>query len=293
MVKNGQVEELRIPWLPARRGDDVEVLRLSALAPRVPRGVVERLEFHLLVLYTRGATHHEVDFERHAARPGALVYVAPGQAHRFALGRRTEGLALLFTPTIFAPSRRGGELSWRHGFFEDLAWPTVIRLGRAERRRLASALERVRDLARGHATPLRRALLQHAVAAALLEVALGAGLAPAAPTTRDDARRAGDFRAAVERSFRVTRRVLDYAERLACSARTLDRAARAAFGVSAKSYIDARVLLEAKRMLAHTDDSAASIALELGFDEPSNFAKFFRARARQSPGAFRAERRSR
>ena len=71
--------------------------------------------------------------------------------------------------------------------------------------------------------------------------------------------------------------------------RTLVRAAWEAAGTSPKAFIDARVLLEAKRLLAHTDWTSGRIAVHLGFSEPTNFAKFFRKGAGLSPEAFRTQ----
>jgi AraC-like DNA-binding protein len=60
-----------------------------------------------------------------------------------------------------------------------------------------------------------------------------------------------------------------------------------AAGIGAKDYIDRRVLLEAKRLLAHGDQPAAKIAARLGFSSATNFSKFFHRRAGTSPLAFR------
>ncbi|AXE83709.1 Exoenzyme S synthesis regulatory protein ExsA [Streptomyces sp. Go-475] len=58
--------------------------------------------------------------------------------------------------------------------------------------------------------------------------------------------------------------------------------------MSAKKYIDERVLLEAERLLPHTDRAAKDVAAELGFADPSDFTKFFRLRTGTTPGEFRA-----
>jgi AraC-like DNA-binding protein len=79
-----------------------------------------------------------------------------------------------------------------------------------------------------------------------------------------------------------------YAVRLGYSARTLTRACRAATGRSAKELIDARVALEAQRLLAHTDLPVAAIGRSLGFSEPTNFGKFFAREVGETPGAFRS-----
>ncbi|WP_372487578.1 helix-turn-helix transcriptional regulator [Streptomyces lomondensis] len=93
--------------------------------------------------------------------------------------------------------------------------------------------------------------------------------------------------ALVLRLAHLPRRLDDYARALGYSARTLSRAALSAAGVSAKEYIDRRVILEAKRLLAHGDQPASRIATHLGFSSATNFSKFFQQRTGQSPIAFR------
>ncbi len=97
------------------------------------------------------------------------------------------------------------------------------------------------------------------------------------------------YSAALERDFRSSHRVTDYAAALGYSPRTLTRATLTATGTTAKQYLDARILLEAKRLLVHTDATAADISRTLGcFTEPTDFAKFFRKRDGRTPLEFRA-----
>jgi AraC-like DNA-binding protein len=95
------------------------------------------------------------------------------------------------------------------------------------------------------------------------------------------------FRALVERDFAHSRDVSEYAAQLGYSPRTVSRATHEAFGIAAKQFIDRRVTLEAKRLLAHDELSAAQIATYLGFTSATNFTKFFRRHTGSTPGAFR------
>ena len=88
-------------------------------------------------------------------------------------------------------------------------------------------------------------------------------------------------------SCRPARTRTGTARALGYSTRTLSRASMDAAGVGAKEYIDRRVLLEAKRLLAHGDQPAAKIAARLGFSSATNFTKFFHQRTGTSPLAFR------
>lgn len=294
MVKSGQDPKspiVPVAWRSRRPAAHVEVLRLRALAPLLRHDRIERMEFHSFALYLRGRSVHAVDFAPHRCRRGTLVRVQPGQVQRWHVPPGVDGILLLFRPTFLFPERsRVGEL-FSERFFEDVAWPAALQLEGSDLAAVRSWFLRLERLASEvDESPVGAALLRHLVAATLLDVArrkkLGASPSGMTSDERDRARR---FRADVERSFRVTRRVLDYAENLRCSARTLDRLAREAFGVSAKSYLDARVVLEAKRLLAHTTTSIATIADELGFTEATNFVKFFKARTGLLPTAFRED----
>lgn len=74
---------------------------------------------------------------------------------------------------------------------------------------------------------------------------------------------------------------------MGCSAKTLTRAAREVAGVQAKTFITRRITLEAKRLLAHGASSIALIGERLGFEDPTNFVKFFKREAGCTPGEFR------
>ncbi|WP_425282067.1 helix-turn-helix domain-containing protein [Streptomyces albofaciens] len=65
--------------------------------------------------------------------------------------------------------------------------------------------------------------------------------------------------------------------------RTLTRATRAVTGTGAKSFLDQRILLEAKRLLAHTDLPVGSCAHRLGFRDTGNFTTFFRRQTGLAP----------
>lgn len=95
------------------------------------------------------------------------------------------------------------------------------------------------------------------------------------------------FRAAVDRDLDRVRRVEDYARAFGYSPRTLSRVTLSVDGVTAKEFLDRRVLLEAKRLLAHGDESAARIAAELGFSSTTNVSKFFLRHVGRSPLGFR------
>ena len=73
------------------------------------------------------------------------------------------------------------------------------------------------------------------------------------------------------------------------SDKTLSRVCLAAAGAPAKVLINQRLLLEAKRLLAHTTLPVQTIGRDLGFEEATNFVKFFRKETGMRPLAFRQD----
>ena len=98
----------------------------------------------------------------------------------------------------------------------------------------------------------------------------------------------GWFRDHVEEHFRSWHQVGKYADRLGYSTRTLNRLARQYTGLSAKEFIDERVVWKPSGSCSHADTSVAEIAEQLGFDDPSNFSSYFRRHTSTTPGEFRA-----
>ena len=95
------------------------------------------------------------------------------------------------------------------------------------------------------------------------------------------------FKIQLEKDFTTKHQVQHFGDALGLSVKILNRACLSSTGYSTKSCINQRIALEAKRLLAHTDAAVQSIAIDLGFDDPTNFVKFFKREAAMTPGQFR------
>ncbi len=95
------------------------------------------------------------------------------------------------------------------------------------------------------------------------------------------------FYNAVEQHFRDNRNTEYYVQLLGINEKVLSKEVKTLTGKTPKVYIDSRTILEAQRMLSYSDLSAKEIGFELGFDEPTNFAKYFRKHTGMTPAQFR------
>jgi AraC-like DNA-binding protein len=84
------------------------------------------------------------------------------------------------------------------------------------------------------------------------------------------------FKNEVEKNYKKEHSTTFYANKLFITPDHLNRTFKAKIGKTAKDYIQARIITEAKRLLYFTDLSNKEIGFELGFNEPANFSAFFK-----------------
>lgn len=95
------------------------------------------------------------------------------------------------------------------------------------------------------------------------------------------------FKTALELNFTTIKSPGAYADILNISSSYLNECVKTATGNSVSCYIQQRVILEAKRLLYHSDKSIKEIALELGYDDYSYFTRLFSKIVQMTPLAFR------
>jgi AraC-like DNA-binding protein len=268
---------------PEGKAGEVEATSVRSVLQRV--GVdafqaMQRPDFHVLLVVTGGVGTHMLDFHEHPLAAGSLLWVRPGQVHRWGDLTKYDADWLIFPAGLLDPETARltdaespeGPHHWEltgAALEQVTALVTVI-----------STLANDRDVAREFRTPA----LTHLLSGLLLRLAAHASLdthvrAPSAAYL--------SFRDLVELEHARHRDVAWYADRLGYATRTLARATRAATGASPKQLIDERILLEARRLLAHTDLTVARVGEAIGFDDPSNFTAWFQHRAGQTPSDFR------
>ncbi|MCG2615379.1 AraC family transcriptional regulator [Terrimonas sp. NA20] len=96
-----------------------------------------------------------------------------------------------------------------------------------------------------------------------------------------------DFLDLVEKEFRNTKGIGQYAEKLHVSVQYLSICVRTVTQKTPSFFINHAVLTEAKALLLNTDHTLSAIADDLEFPDPFTFGKFFKRLTGTSPGKFR------
>lgn len=249
-------------------------IRARIAAEGRPGPPVELMRFHVIVHCTGGNGQHMVDFEDHEMAPGAAIWIRPGQVQRWSHTHNQFDADVLVFESAVVP-----DLPM---FDRLLGTTTVADLGddagqlQQQMAWMANDLEENRD---------------HAVGAAVVGVILRMLdrrlRSDSDVIDKAEHRLAAAFVESIDHNI-VRRSVAWHSREVGASPRSVARATLEAFGQRPKEVIDARVVLEARRRLAWSDEDIASIARDLQFSEASNFTKFFRTRTGVSPSVFRS-----
>jgi len=95
------------------------------------------------------------------------------------------------------------------------------------------------------------------------------------------------YQAKIDECFRERHEVSEYASMLHISAGHLSEVVKAQSGKPAIAHIHDRLVMEARRLLFHTQQSLKEIAFDLGFSEASYFNRFFKRETGLTPAEYR------
>lgn len=272
------------PWL------GLEIFKLSELYARAAVGppgdtlfVPQRHEFYSVFIGIKGESAVLVDFDAVPLGARWVSVSARGRVRTFARERGSaDAWMIIFEPAVvldLAPKLSVLSPLWPQ------PWIAVDGIARAELLAAAEAL--AVEHARPHDTAQPEILesLLHALLWRLERLQTAwAGVGATSALSR--------FFTILERDHATTRSVAHYAKAAGVSPRRLGELLLEATGRTTKQNIDERVVLEHKRLLAHTDISVKELAVRTGFDEPTNLVKFFRLHAGVTPTAFREAQRT-
>ncbi|QHV94242.1 AraC family transcriptional regulator [Spirosoma endbachense] len=268
---------------------EIELAAISAIFQQHQLNIIKphRTDFYHIFWFTQGTPVHTVDFIPITLKPSTLLFINKNRVHFFDQTGNYDGWVLLFTDAFFARNTQDAQFLRNTILFHDLLEIPTIQLDEAQTDLTIIFQQMQHELAEPN-DPVHASVLQNLVHNLLLladrerrrqgftEIKKG-----------PDLDHTLHFTELMEKQFIRLRSVNQYAQQIGITERRLQQAIAKSVGKTPKQLIEERVLLEAKRLLVHTNQSIKEIGFMLGFDEPSNFSRFFRQQIGQTPAEFR------
>lgn len=95
------------------------------------------------------------------------------------------------------------------------------------------------------------------------------------------------FQNILEQDYNKTKKVFDYADKLGYSTKKLNTIVKFITDKPAKEFIDDTVVVKVKSLLLHSNSSVKEIAYKVGFNDSTNFYKYFKKFTNFTPEEFR------
>ncbi|MEM7486773.1 MAG: helix-turn-helix transcriptional regulator [Bacteroidota bacterium] len=241
-----------------------------------------RINFFALLLLTEGEMSHEVDFVEYKMTKGDCLFISKGQIHKFDKSPTYKGHGTIFTEEFMLHHFSLSAFSKISFLFNYHLNPCLFS-DFGDRDILINALKRETSLDLGN---IKADVIGSILTVFLLKAQLYTS--HALNSDKEDYENFSKFQKLVASKYSRTRAAKNYAEFLNITYKRLNKLSEAFTKNTAKEYINDHIILEAKRRLVTTNFPIKEIAYECGFNETTNFLKFFKKRTGNTPKEFRA-----
>lgn len=246
-----------------------------------------RTDFYHIIWFQQGSPTHLVDFKPIKIKSNTLLFLNKDIVQRFDDKSKFGGKAILFTDSFFCKTEADHKFLRNSILFNDLFSVSQIQ-AQKQSKLFSDLLQQMTDELQGIKDNSQADILQN-----LLHNFLLHSERERRKQNFTEIKKGPDldyvmlFKDLLETDYKNQKQVNYYAKQIIITEKRLNQATTKILGKSPKELIDDRVLLEAKRILAHTTESVKEIAYHLGFEEPTNFIKYFKKHSTLTPSEFR------
>jgi len=246
-----------------------------------------RAEFYHIIWIQKGSAKHFVDFKPIELKENSILFVPKDCVNFFGSLGDYDGKIILFTDNFFGIYYKNIQFLQSTILYNDLYEISKIEINEynPDFFNLIEAMELELSMAYDQSQPTILRNLLHNFLLISERIKHLQGFNEIKPSADLDYLIL--FKDLLEKKYKTIKSVSKYAADLSISEKRLNKATSLILDKTPKQIIDERVLLEAKRLLAHSNTSIKETAFDLGFEEPTNFIKYFRKHTDQTPSEFR------
>lgn len=247
------------------------------------------VEFYIILYIKSGKGFHTIDFTTYSYEPGTLLTVRKDQLQKFHLNPEVDGEMMVFTEEFLVSYLELIEAQKAIQLFNDVISSPCLSLKERDQVAVSGIIDRInKEYYANHdeySLRIIRSELQ-------ILIARLSRLKSQHATAFKDRKYLGqflDFQKLIETHITEKKSVQQYARMMGVSSKTLNNVTNSIVNKSAKAFIDEICILRAKRLLINTNQAVKEIAYAMGFQETTNFYKYFKRHTRLTPKQFRGQ----
>lgn len=247
-----------------------------------------RHSYYTIVAVKKGTGTHTIDFKSFLIKNYSIHFVYPGQIHQFVTSSRPNGWVMNFSPEFILQNNIAQDIINSVYLYNTSGDSPPLNVTETEFESFENIIRQIQTYSN------KNIVFKYEALGALLKLFFINTTSICSFQKNDTLNNAiginhllVNFKNCIEKQYKTTHKVTDYAYKLNVSSDYLNKNIKAQTGKSAKEFIQERVVLEAKRMLLFTNKSNKELAYQLGFEEPAHFNNFFKKLTGYTPGKFR------
>ncbi|WP_215223843.1 AraC family transcriptional regulator [Echinicola shivajiensis] len=252
-----------------------QLIKVSRMKPVIkPTKPHKHAGYHELIFLFQGAGQHTIGDDTFEVLPPTGFYLGPGQVHCWDFSKIPDGFVILFKEEILSlyPKAQNYLFNFPKQFSIEDNGEFFKMLEEFYREfKAAESLD---------------------ILSAFLNLIVLKGFGYSTQSKKTDPKEASDFyhfKNLLNEHFMELKNTEDYAKLMEISVKKLNKTCQAAVNATAKELIKERILMEAKNLLAHTNNNVSEIAHLLNFTDSSNFVKFFKSSTTLTPLDYRSK----
>lgn len=246
-----------------------------------------RHNYYTVLIINKAKGEHKIDFNTYDLSNKQIYFVAPGQVHQVIETEKSIGYSMVFSNHFLVENSIPLSFIDSLNLFQNYGQSPPLLPSEAQFEAIEGFAQNIFKLFNSDSA-MKNLSIGAFLKLLLIECNNICSINPIesdVDTTGDNLIRA--FKKGVENNYKKEHSTTFYANELFITPDHLNRTVKARIGKTAKDYIQARIITEAKRLLYFTDLANKEIAYELGFNEPANFSAFFKKNTQFSPSSFK------
>ena len=247
--------------------------------------------FYQIIWFTNGEGQHFVDFNGYPVKKDTIFFIAKDQIHNFDSPKGYDGILFHFNESFLIQNSPDMGMIFKYNIFNNYGSAPSMYITENQRPSLLHLSQlMIEELAHPQQFASEDLLIYLLKSFLILSERIHRNVSKEEGTfkvTNDKHMQFLQFRELLEKFYKRGIAIGDYARKMNVTSKTLREVTKQVAKKTPSHMLHERVILEAKRLLAHSSFSIQEIGYELNFDDPSYFAKYFKKYSKMSPGQFR------
>jgi len=244
-----------------------------------------RHDFFLMIYFTQGTGTHTIDFVTYDIHPGDIFFMSPAQVHSWELSPDIDGFILFFSVEFYLKDFAHHKI-FDFPFFNTTQYQPLLHLPESHLGFVTQTMETMHD---EFCQQNKRVdeVLQSYLNILLIRLSRLYQLQTNSEVSLHLIHQIRQLEALVDAHYTNEKSVQAYADKMNLSVKQLNHICKTALNKSTSELIQERIVLEAKRLLVHSDWTVAQIGAHLAYFDNAYFTRFFKKMTGITPEQFR------